>query len=51
MSKYDASNTFYECFLGKEADINLFGKIALFPFIILCYAMWLCLDFLFAKNE
>ncbi len=49
--KYQASNDFYECFLGKEADINLFGKIVLYPFLIIGFAMWRCLDFLFVKNE
>jgi hypothetical protein len=49
--KYEASNEFYECFLGKDGDINLFGKILLYPLLISCYFVWLSLDFLFVKNE
>lgn len=50
MSKYEASNAFYECFLGKESDLNLFGKIMLFPLLIICFTVWRCLDFLFVKK-
>ena len=48
--KYEASNDFYECFLGKESEINLLGKIVLFPILILSYFTWLSLDFLFVKK-
>ena len=49
--KYKASNDFYECFLGKDSDINRLGKVILFIPLILCYSVWLSLDFLFVKNE
>ncbi len=45
--KYELSNTFYNCFIGKLSEINIVAKVALYPIFILGYFVWLSLDFLF----
>jgi hypothetical protein len=49
--KYQSSNDFYGCFLGRYASINKFGKVLLFPIILLGYSVFVTMDFLFSKGD
>ena len=47
----DDTKLWFECTWGNKSHMNLFGKIALSPLIIIVGATWIVLDFLFLKER
>ena len=51
MEWLEETKEFFETMLGKDSDLNLLGKVMLFPMILILGCTWAIMNILFVNKK